>query len=154
MNVKLELDAKSSNSEISRVRVLVDRLRSENASNNKEFLRLAELPHKIDPLKVQRLIANIKAKKDNNLKHKLFYKWRQRYRFDNLKAENRNTLKFGNWKGFVLTISDVFYHMFVKAFPRFTKNDTNSFILFRNQIQGLESSANHFMLPFKAYYLE
>lgn len=134
--------------------MLVDRLRAENASNNKEFLRLAELPNKIDPLKVQRLIASIKAKKDDNLKHKLFYKWRQRYRFDHLRAENRNTLKFTNWKDFIVTISDIFYNIFLKSFPKFSKTETNSFMMFRNKIEELEAAAGHFFTPFKSFYIE
>ena len=152
--MKLELDVKNNNSEISRLRVLVDRLRADNANNNKEFLRLAELPHKLDPLKVQKLVASIKLKKDTNAKHKLFYKWRQRLKIDNLRTENRCTIKFTNLKVFTITISDIYYNIFMKSFPKFSKNETNSFLLFKNHMEEIKPSIGFFLTPFKAFYME
>ena len=152
--MRLELDVKNHNNEVTRLRALVDRLRAENSDNNREFLRLAELPNKIDPARVQRLIANVKARKDDNLKHKLFYKWRQRHAFNHLKLEDRNTTGFGSFKGFVTLISDALYSLYLKSFPRQSKNDTNSFMLFRNQLQELEPGLSCLLVPFKGLYVE
>lgn len=142
----------SKDEEISKLRLMAERFKIDNKSSTKDWREFVDLPDRFENVKLKRVAAVIRAGKESHIKAKYFTKMKQIYARGNLNTRPRIDIQFDNWKGFLTILSGIFYNMYMKSFPSHFKTEGNSFMMFKNQIQGLKTATDQILTPFKAFY--
>lgn len=152
-NVKHKLELKACNEEITRLRKLVDFMRNQTILNNKEFLRIAQLPDKIDPLKFKNLMLSKERRVKEQIKYKMYYKWRNMYKMSHLRREAIISQDLMNWRYFVNLLTNLYFNVYKNSFPDKNQIKSNSFVLFKKQIEDIKNTNAFFILSLKPFYV-